>query len=45
MKLQQLKNGQFVISLPRQIVRAKGWNKGQVLKIEIDSKGNLILKE
>jgi|APSaa5957512622_1039677.scaffolds.fasta_scaffold106111_1 hypothetical protein len=45
MKLQQLKNGQFVISLPKQIVLAKGWKKGQNLKVEINSKGNIILRD
>jgi hypothetical protein len=45
MKLQQLKNGQFVISLPKQIVLAKRWEKGKNLKVEINSKGNIVLKE
>lgn len=45
MKLQQLKNKQFVISLPSQIVRAKGWNKGDHIKVEIDKKGNIVLRK
>ncbi|MEK6835441.1 MAG: hypothetical protein AABX55_00255 [Nanoarchaeota archaeon] len=45
MKLQQLKNKQFVISLPSQIVRAKGWLKGDVIKVEIDKEGNIVLKK
>ena len=44
MKLQQLKNKQFVISLPSQIVRAKGWNKGDLIKVEIDKEGNIVLR-
>ena len=44
MKLQQLKNKQFVISLPSQIVRAKGWNKGDYINAIIDKEGNIVLK-
>ena len=43
MKLQQLKSGQYFLSLPRQIVRAKGWKKGDVINITINSKGDLVL--
>ena len=45
MKLQQLKSGQFFVSLPCKIVKAKGWQKGDTLIVEIDSKGNLIIKK
>lgn len=45
MKLQQMKNRQFFVTLPNQIVRAKEWKKGDDIKIEIDQKGNLILKK
>jgi bifunctional DNA-binding transcriptional regulator/antitoxin component of YhaV-PrlF toxin-antitoxin module len=45
MKPQQLNNGQFVISLPSQIVRAKNWNKGDLIKVEIDKEGNIVLKK
>lgn len=44
MKLQQLKQGQFFLNLPRQIVRAKGWKKGDVIQISIDKKGDIVLK-
>jgi len=45
MKLQLMNKRQFFITLPNQIVKAKGWQKGQELKIEFDGRGNLILKE
>ncbi len=45
MKLQQLKNKQFVISLPSQIFRTKGWNKNEVIKVKINKEGNLVLKK
>ena len=45
MKLQQLKTGQFFVCLPQQILRAKGWKKGDNIKVEIDSKGDLRLRK
>jgi bifunctional DNA-binding transcriptional regulator/antitoxin component of YhaV-PrlF toxin-antitoxin module len=45
MKIQQMKNGQHFITLPRQIVRAKNWKKGQELEIIINDQGQLIIKE
>ena len=45
MKLQQLKNKQFIIRLPSQIIRAKNWNKGDVIKVEIDKEGNIVLRK
>ena len=44
MKLQQMKNGQYFVCLPRQIVRAKGWKKADIIKIEINKNGDLVLK-
>jgi hypothetical protein len=43
MKLQQMNKKQYFVSLPNQIVRAKGWQKGDEIKVEIDHKGDLIL--
>ncbi|MFH1839647.1 MAG: hypothetical protein ABH849_00685 [Nanoarchaeota archaeon] len=43
MKLQQLKTGQHFLTLPRQIMRAKGWEKGDIIKIKINDKGELVL--
>ena len=46
-KLQQMthSNKQFFLTLPKQIILAKGWQKGDQIKVEIDQKGNLILKK
>ncbi|MCK4522130.1 MAG: AbrB/MazE/SpoVT family DNA-binding domain-containing protein [Nanoarchaeota archaeon] len=44
-KLQYDNNQQFKITLPKPIVIAKGWKKGEQLKIEIDDNGNIILKK
>ena len=45
MKIQKSKAGQFFITLPKQIVLAKGWNKGTELKCRVSDKGELILLE
>jgi bifunctional DNA-binding transcriptional regulator/antitoxin component of YhaV-PrlF toxin-antitoxin module len=44
-KLQFDNNQQFKITLPKQILLAKGWKKGDKINIELDSTGNLILKK
>jgi bifunctional DNA-binding transcriptional regulator/antitoxin component of YhaV-PrlF toxin-antitoxin module len=44
MKLQQMNGRQFFVTLPNQIVRAKGWSKGDNINIEIDKKGDIVLK-
>lgn len=44
MKLQLDKNEQFKLTLPKQIILAKGWKKGDKIAIVIDESGNLILK-
>ena len=46
-KLQQMtsNNNQFFLTLPKQIVMAKGWQKGYQIKVELDTKGNLVLKK
>ncbi|MDP6648390.1 MAG: AbrB/MazE/SpoVT family DNA-binding domain-containing protein [Candidatus Woesearchaeota archaeon] len=46
-KVQQMskEHGSYFITLPKQILNAKGWNKGDYLNVEIDSKGNLVLKK
>ena len=43
MKLQQLKNGACVLTLPKQIVDAKQWKKGDDIKIRINDKGEIVL--
>lgn len=45
MKLQLMKHGTFFITLPKQIVLAKGWKKGQELKCKINQDGQIIIKE
>jgi len=43
-KLQFDNNKQFKITLPKAIIDAKGWKKGDPIKIQLDSQGNLLLK-
>lgn len=45
MILQETKNNQFFLNLPRALVRAKGWKKGKKLDIKINREGNLIILE
>jgi len=45
MKLQLMNEKQFFITLPNQIVRAKGWTKGDSIKAVIDGKGDIVLKK
>ncbi len=45
MKLQKMNDKQFFVTLPNSIVRAKGWSKGDNIIVEIDSRGNLVLRE
>ena len=42
-KLQYDRNGQFKITLPKPIILAKGWKKGDRIVIMLDEKGNLVL--
>ncbi|MEK6968602.1 MAG: hypothetical protein AABX51_08310 [Nanoarchaeota archaeon] len=44
-RLQYDRNGQFKITLPKQITVAKGWKKGDRLKIILNDKGNLVLEK
>ena len=46
-KLQQMtaSNNQFFLTLPKQIVMAKGWLKGDQIKVELDTEGNLVIKK
>lgn len=45
MKLQQMNGKQFFITLPNAIIRAKGWVKGDKLKVLIDVRGDIVLKK
>lgn len=44
MKLQN-NNGQFRITLPKDIVKSKKWKQGTELIVVMNEKGNLVLKE
>lgn len=35
---------QFFVTLPNQIIRAKGWRKGDYIKTRINDDGDLVLK-
>lgn len=43
--LQKSKDKQFVLTLPEALVEAKDWDKGQVLEIRFNERGNLELEE
>lgn len=43
MKLQQMKQGQFFVTLPTQILRAKKWKKGDIIEYSLDNKGDIVL--
>lgn len=43
-KLQHDPNNQYKITLPKSIVVAKRWKKGDELVVEFDGEGNLVLK-
>jgi len=43
MKLQKTSNDQFIITLPKSLVLAKGWKKGEELSIRIDERGRLLI--
>jgi len=43
-RLQKAKDS-FQITVPAQLVRSKGWEKSEELKWEVNSDGNLVLKE
>ncbi|MBN2454207.1 AbrB/MazE/SpoVT family DNA-binding domain-containing protein [Candidatus Woesearchaeota archaeon] len=44
-KLQFDSNEQFKITLPKPIVLAKKWKKGDELVIELDERGDLLLRK
>ena len=44
-KLQQMKQGQYFLTIPSQIVRLKQWNKQDEILFEIDVKGNIVLRK
>ena len=44
MKLQNNK-GQFRLTLPKDIVKAKGWDQGTEVVLALNSEGDIIIKE
>lgn len=44
MKLQELNKTSYFVVLPKSIVLAKGWKKGDDIKVEINKEGNIVLK-
>ena len=44
-KIQETKNGQATITVPKDIMRVLGWNKGTAVIPIPDENGNLLLKE
>ncbi|MFH1399069.1 MAG: AbrB/MazE/SpoVT family DNA-binding domain-containing protein [Candidatus Woesearchaeota archaeon] len=42
-KIQFINNKQYKITLPKQIVDAKGWKKGDTLVVKINEKGEIVL--
>lgn len=48
MKLQQMNadnEGSYFVTLPRQIVLAKGWQKGDNIRAKITDRGNIELSK
>jgi len=45
MKLTQIKENQYITSIPVQIVRMMNWTNGTKLKIEMNDRKELILKK
>ncbi len=43
-KLQYDSNKQYKLTLPKALVEAKGWSKGDPILISLDDKGNIVLK-
>ena len=44
-KIQQSKEGQFRVTIPFEIMKLKGWSKGQSLVFAVQMNGEVALKE
>ena len=44
-KIQKSKEGQFKITIPFEIMKSKGWSKGQSLLFAMQMNGEIVLKE
>ena len=40
-----INNGQYKITIPKEIAESKGWTKETVLRFVEDIEGNIVLKE
>ncbi len=45
MKLQFDTNEQYKLTLPKALVVAKGWKKGDEIEIRLDENGNIVLRK
>lgn len=43
-KLQFPNGRQFMVTLPKALIDAKGWGKGDILEFTLDKNGNIILR-
>lgn len=43
MKIQVMNDRQYFITLPNKLVKAKNWERGDELKIELNNKGDLVI--
>ncbi len=44
-KLQYPNKKQYIITLPKSLVLAKGWKQGDILEFIIDEVGNLVVRK
>lgn len=44
-KLQYDLNKQYKLTLPKALIEAKSWKKGDEIKVVLDAEGNLVLKK
>lgn len=42
-KLQMMKNGQYILTIPSRICKLKQWDKGQELDFNIDKHGQIVI--
>lgn len=42
-RLMETKNGQFILTIPAKLAKAKDWGKGDSINVLINSRGNLEL--
>jgi len=44
-RLQHTKNGQFTVTIPHELAKAKKWGKGDLLVFAFNERGSLELKK